>query len=58
MGNLKKYAIRLTSTSVICTMSGNEEGFGELARMRIFLCVKDIIAVNFFLIEFFRKLYF
>ena len=27
MGNLKKYAIRLTSTSVICTMSGNEEGF-------------------------------
>ena len=27
VGNLKKYAIRLPSTCVICTMSGNQEGF-------------------------------
>ena len=27
VGNLKKYAIRLTSTCVVCTMSGNQEGF-------------------------------
>ena len=27
MGDLKKHAIRLTSTSVVCTMSGYQKGF-------------------------------